>query len=245
MLINILICDDCQDDLQALKKNLERFFFSLPDTYDYHIDSFSSGEELLNNYSNNTYHIVFLDIEMPGINGLEVARKLRENNSSLIIVFVTSYDQFMKESFEVQPYQYLEKPILYESTKKVCQSILKTISKNHSSILTISTADGDFVINLQEIMYIQNIKGRKNIIEFHLKNGDIHISNGTIQSWENELKPYGFVFSMRGIIVNIYHIRVITSNQIILKNNEALPLSRRQAKIIHETFVNHVISLIK
>ena len=94
-------------------------------------------------------------------------------------------------------------------------------------------------------MYIQNIKGKKNYLEFHLQSGEIHITNGTIQSWENKLEKYGFVPSMRGIIVNIYHVKIIQSTQVILKNNEALPLSRRQAKIIHETFVNHVISLIK
>ncbi len=245
MFINILICDDCQDDLRALKKNIERFFFNLPDSFDYHIDDYSSGEELLSKYKENHYHVVFLDIELPGINGIEVARKLRENNNNLIIVFVTSYNQFMRDSFEVQPYQYLEKPILFEATKKVCQSIIKTLSNNHSSILTISTDEGDFVINLQELMYIQNIKGKKNVIEFHLQNNDIHITNGTIQSWENELKKYGFVSSMRGILVNINHVRVITNDQVILKNNEALPLSRRQAKTIHENFVNHVVSLIK
>ena len=198
MFINILICDDCQEDLMALRQNIERFFFNLPDTYDYHIDSFSLGTELLKKYNENLYQIVFLDIEMPEINGLEVAKKLRENNNSLFIIFVSSYDQFMKDSFEVQPYQYLE-----------------------------------------------NIKGKKNYLEFHLQSGEIYITNGTIQSWENALKEYGFVPSMRGILVNIYHIKIIQSTQVILKNNESLPLSRRQAKIIHETFVNHVISLIK
>ncbi len=245
MFINILICDDCQEDLMALRQNIERFFFNLPDTYDYHIDSFSLGTELLKKYNENHYQIVFLDIEMPEINGLEVAKKLRENNNSLFIIFVSSYDQFMKDSFEVQPYQYLEKPIMFDSTKKVLQSIIKTLSNNQSSILTISTVDGDYLINLKELMYIQNIKGKKNYLEFHLQSGEIYITNGTIQSWENALKEYGFVPSMRGILVNIYHIKIIQSTQVILKNNESLPLSRRQAKIIHETFVNHVISLIK
>ena len=245
MFINILICDDCQEDMIALKKNIERFFFGLPDSYDYHIDTFSSGIELLENYKESPYQIVFLDIEMPRINGLEVAKKLREKNNSLIIIFVSSYDQFMKDSFEVQPYQYLEKPILYESTKKLFQSIIKTLSKTQSTILTISTNEGDYLINLNELMYIQNIKGTKNYLEFHLQNGEILATNGTIQSWENKLRQYGFIPSMRGIIVNIYHVKIIQSTQIILKNKEVLPLSRRQAKVIHENFVNHVISLIK
>ncbi len=245
MIINILICDDNPNDLLNLKKNIDRFFFQLPESFDYHIDECTSGESLLSMCSENVYHALFLDIELPGINGLEAAKKLRKSNNSIIIIFVTSYDQFMRDSFEVQPYQYLEKPIHFESAKKVCQSIIQTISNNHSSILAISTANGNILINIHDLAYIQSVKGKKNLLEFHLKNREIHYTNGTILAWENELKDYGFIFSRRGVLVNINLVHIITNDQVILKNNETLPLSRRQAKTFHDTFVNHVISIFK
>ena len=245
MTLSILLCDDDQNDLDVLKTNLDQFFFKSPDTFEYHIDTCTSGEELLNLFSQGVYNIVFLDIELSGINGIEVARKLRNDNNSLIIVFVTSYDSFMRASFEVQPFQYIEKPVNRESIRKICLSIIDNLSKTHSYIITIPTALGNNIINIHDLSYIQAVKAHKNTIEFHLKNGTVFVSTGTLLAWEAELKEYGFLQSCRGFLVNIHQVRIITSNQIILLNNEVLPLSRRQYKIIHDTFVNHVISVLK
>ena len=244
MIINILLCDDSKNDLRLLKKYIEQFFFQLPDSFDYHIDECSSGEDLLSKCKENLYHAVFLDIEMPGMNGLETARALRDSNSSILIVFVSSYDRFMRDSFEVQPFQYMEKPVSYDMTKKVCQSVIKVLSEKRSSILTISTGNGDILIDIHNLTYIQTLKGHKNSLEFHLNTGNYHVASGTVFAWENELKEYGFISSRRGVLVNINQVLGISDNQIVLKNNEILPLSRRQARIFHDTFVNHVISVL-
>ncbi len=244
MIINILLCDDCKNDLRLLKKYIEQFFFQLPDSFDYHIDECSSGEDLLSKCKENLYQAVFLDIEMPGMNGLETARALRESNSSILIVFVSSYDRFMRDSFEVQPFQYMEKPVNCDMTKKVCQSIIKVLSENRFSILAISTGNGDILIDIHNLTFIQAQKGHKNSLEFHLNTGKYHVTSGTVLAWENELKKYGFISSRRGVLVNINQVLGISDNQIILKNKETLPLSRRQARIFHDTFVNHVISVL-
>ena len=244
MIISILICDDDNEDLCRLKNYIDRFFFELPEFYDYRIDTCTTGDELLSLTKVHLYHAIFLDIELPGINGIDVAKKIRESNDSLFIIFVTSYERFMRDSFEVQPFQYIEKPVTFEFTRKICHSLINAISKKLFSIITISTIDGDLLLNTHELMYLQSVKNKKLVLEFHLSTGEKYITTGKIAFWEKELKTYGFLSSIRGTLVNINHVRIIADNQIILKNDEILPLSRRQSKLFSDTFVNHVISIL-
>ncbi len=244
MIISILICDDNNDDLNNLKNNIDRFFFELPESYDCRIQTCHTGEELLSLTKSNLYHAIFLDIELPGINGIDVAKKIRENNDNLFIIFVTSYERFMRDSFEVQPFQYIEKPITNECTYKICRSLINAISKKLFSIITISTTDGDILLNTHDLMYLKSVKNEKLVLEFHLSTGEKYITNGKIAFWEKELKSFGFLSSIRGTLVNIKHVRIIADNHIILKNDEILPLSRRQSKLFNDTFVNHVISVL-
>ena len=240
-----MICDDNSDELQILKSYIERFFFELPESYNYKIDTCSNGEELLAKCNSLVYHAIFLDIELPDFNGIDIAKNLRKENDNVFIIFVTSYEKYMRDSFEVQPFRFIDKPISYEFTYKICQSLIKALTKTHFSIITISTVDGEMLINANELLYIQSVKNKKNTLSFFLSNGDKHISTGKFSYWEEELKSFGFISSIRGTLVNINHVRIITNNQLILKNDEILPLSRRQAKLFHDTFVNHIISVLE
>ena len=103
----------------------------------------------------------------------------------------------------------------------------------------------DILLNTPELMYLQSVKNHKLLLNFHLSNGKTYVANGKISFWEKELKPFGFLSSIRGTLVNINYVRIITNNQIILKNDGILPLSRRQAKLFNDTFVNNIISVLQ
>lgn len=243
MLINFLLCDDNVEDLKNLENSLLRYSFELPDYIQYHVDTCSSGLDFLKLCHEKTYQVTFLDIEMPGINGLEAAQSLRQTNENIIIIFVTSYNQYLRDSFNVQPFQYLDKPIDYDILSNLCNIITKKIAKSTHNIISIETEQGDILINLDELMYIE-VSNRK-LLTFHLTNQKIYNTKSVMKNWVNTLSDYGFVVPCRGMLVNVNFIRVIAKDTIILKNGDTLPLSRRQAKVIHELFANKILTTIR
>ena len=105
--MKIAVCDDESIFQEQLKTELEQYYRSL----DVLVECYSSGEELLMDYAKKHHDIVFLDIEMEGMNGLQVARQLHEKNRNLPIVLVTTHTELAMEGYEVQAFRFLSKPV--------------------------------------------------------------------------------------------------------------------------------------
>lgn len=138
MNLNIAICDDEINDITILKKYISRYNVETDNNNNnIVVSSFLSAKELLLDYSNNRYDVVLLDIEMPDINGMDLAKQLRETADDPFIVFTTSCPEYMHESFEVQPFQFLTKPIEYKAVRKLFSDIIKKINRSSKSIVVI------------------------------------------------------------------------------------------------------------
>ena len=109
MNLNIAICDDDTNDIAIMKKNILQYTIETDNNIV--VSSYFSASDILSDYKNHLYQIVLLDIEMPDINGMELARQLRDMDDDLLIIFTTSYPEYMHESFEVQPFQFITKPV--------------------------------------------------------------------------------------------------------------------------------------
>ena len=134
-MINIGICDDELYCRSNIKDILKEILSSYP--INYNIYEFSSGEELLNNYPKDL-DILIMDIQMKTINGMDTARKIREFDQNLEIIFMTSFVEFMQEGYEVKAYRYILKPI---NERKISKNILPCINeivKKRNNYLTIN-----------------------------------------------------------------------------------------------------------
>lgn len=109
-IVNIAICDDNIEHISAL----EKYLFEISNVK-IECDAYLSGESLVDAYKNNIerYDVVFLDMEMRELNGIETANLIREFDEHIIIVFVTSHSEYMKESFQCQPFRFVEKPLFF------------------------------------------------------------------------------------------------------------------------------------
>lgn len=123
MNLNLAICDDDTNDIAIMKKNILQY--TIESDNNIVVSSYFSASDLLSDYKNHLYQIVLLDIEMPDINGMELARQLRDMDDDLLIVFTTSYPEYMHESFEVQPFQFITKPVDYTAIYKLFNNIIK------------------------------------------------------------------------------------------------------------------------
>lgn len=120
----IAICDDNVEQTGITETVILKFFSTIDK--EVQVDVFFKPKTLLKTMSNSRtgYQIIFLDIEMQEMNGIEVARRLRELEKDFLLVFITGYDNYMLESFEVLPFRYVLKPIDSEKLEPILQQIM-------------------------------------------------------------------------------------------------------------------------
>ena len=244
MILKIGICDDEIDIMKQLKDYLEHYSFAY--NIDFEVSTFTSGEELLQSYHNaGTYHILFLDVEMPGINGINLANQIRElPDRNVYIVFVSSYPEYMKDSFNVRAFQYLTKPIDRTVFEIELKRIVDDIVHQSSAKLLLPTAENDELIFLDELLYIKSINSKQKRLDFILKDRTIH-SQGTIAEYEKKLDTAGFISPTQGYLIHMRYLRYIRKNELVLCNDEIIPLSRRKEKAIRDYFNEQLLLLAR
>ena len=147
--MRIIICDDDMELAEQLEKILEEFFekdsIKVPE-----IVIYNNGKDLLNDAKNKD--IVFLDIEMPGMNGIYVGNKLKQKNKAVIIFVVTSYSQYLDEAMRFHVFRYLSKPL---EKQRIFRNMKDALALYNSSIIKISieTKEGIFIVLSTDILF--------------------------------------------------------------------------------------------
>ena len=153
-MINIAICDDELYYRTEIKDTLKSLLSSY--SINYNIYEFSSGEELLNNYPKNL-DILIMDIQMKLINGMDTARNIREFDTNVEIIFMTSFLEFMQEGYEVKAYRYILKPI---NERKIAKNILpciKEVMKKRHNYITINVKNYIDRIKIGQLFILKQI----------------------------------------------------------------------------------------
>lgn len=241
MKLKIAVCDDETSIINRLKQFLVCHELQYDD--DLIVDYFQSGKELLEAHNNAQYDIIFLDIEMPHVNGLQTATKIRNRTyDNSFIVFVTNYPEYMHDSFSVQPFQYLMKPFFQENISKVIFEIKNKIRKSTSDSIMIDDGENERVLQLSDLEYIA-VSQKAHILEFHVQN-DIVCCRGSLKDYTKLLSEKGFVTPSRGYIINIRHVKLISQNTLTLKSGQCIPVSCRQMKLLKSKYTNYILELI-
>ncbi|MGF7050672.1 DNA-binding LytR/AlgR family response regulator [Paenibacillus sp. DS2015] len=236
-MIRICICDD--EQLHSSK--LEKIIMDSAGLYqniELDIDIYGSGKSLLEalNTRNEEYQILFLDIEMGYLNGIEVAREIRKIDKNMIIIYVTSYDNYTMESFEVSPFRYILKPIQEEQISKVLLHAIDEVTRNNQ-YLFFKSQNLNYQIKSETILSILSEKGR--II--HVITSDDEFSfYGTIKEVEEMVDPSSFIKVNQGTILNLNYIHIISGTDVILTNKENFAISRGQRKIVKDAYNNFI-----
>lgn len=244
MNLNIAICDDNRQELQIICSHLEKFMFENDDNINFSL--YQSPSELINDYKEpGTYHILFLDVEMPEQNGLELANKIRSlPDRQLKIIFISNYPEYMQYSFDVHAYHYLKKPVTYEYFSYILNKVIDDLRLDNSSHFIINNGDYEEVLSYSDTLFLQSIKGDSrhiNIITTH----KTHTIRGTLSEYEKILPNDIFFSPCRGYIINIKHIHYIKRNEIILNNTTPIPLSRRREAKLHNMFTRQLLNTEK
>jgi DNA-binding LytR/AlgR family response regulator len=218
-MLKIAICDDESASravihgflLQMLAKSIEYV-----DIYTY-----SSGSELLDNYPKGL-DVLLLDIMMENENGIEIAKKIRKFDTKVQIVFITNLPQFAIECYKVHAFGYLLKPLTYSAFRIQMSELLKHLSIQGNKGLVIKNGTLHRPIQYRDILYVETYKKK---LLIHTKSDQL-IYEATISQMEEQLAAYGFIRCHHSYLVNMSYIKGISKNDILLKNEEQIPVSR-------------------
>ncbi|MBS6023427.1 MAG: response regulator transcription factor [Paeniclostridium sordellii] len=237
-MLNIVICEDEIEQQEILKDYLEQILNEINRKYEILI--FNSGEALFNNYPENI-DIFLLDIQMDGLNGMEVARKIRQiDKKEVEIIFTTSLIEYIQEGYEVRAYRYLLKPIKLEDLKKHIILCIEELTKNKESYIAVNEKNNTCKVKISEITYIEIQKREMTI---HTINEDYTI-NSSMSKLENELSKYNFYRCHKSFMVNIDFIKNIKQYIAILDNKEEVPISRYRFKETKYRFLSYLGSTL-
>ena len=181
--------------------------------------------------------VVFLDICMPGLSGIDAARKIRETNSRIIIVFVTNMVQYAVEGYSVQASDFIVKPATEVSVGRVFKKVAALAEMNINKQLTIEDSVSGNVsrVELKDILYIEICRHK---LTWHTKNGNI--SNwGTLDSVQEKLPKKMFSRSHVSYLVNLEHVGKLAKDSVTV-GDEILPVSRSQKKIFYADLARYL-----
>ena len=231
MKLNIAICDDEQNQSQYIKDIVSAWAETSG-----HMPIFAefpSAEAFLFDYAENqNYDILLLDIEMAKMNGIDLAKKVREGNNRVQIVFITGYPDFMSECFEVAALHYLMKPVKKEKLFSVLDRAVIGLAQKEDSLI-LETDNGIMRVKFSEIMSAE-AKGHETLLTLIDKQESVKIG---INDLEKQLDD-SFVRSHRSYLVGLRHITRITKTDVVLDNDNLIPLSRRMYAEVNQKFID-------
>ena len=218
-MLKIAICDDEECNLNELSILINENTLS---DVQYTLNTYKSGEELLKGIEKDKVDILFLDIEMNGINGIETGKIIKQNNPNCIIFFVTSHNNYITDIFRLDSFQFLQKPINKEDFKYDYDRAI-TKYKNDHIYLEVKVNGRTRNILLGEIKFIE-VTSRE--IKIHLKN-EVVIHNGKFSLYEEKLKAFNFSKTHKSYLVNLTQIEAIENDRVYLRGiGDYIPISR-------------------
>lgn len=236
-MIQVAIVDDEVEVLDLLERNISNAFGTM--NVDAKLYRSQGGKELIKLHKENEFNIIFLDLEMPEIDGLETAQCIRSVDPNVVLVFVTNREDLVFNAFQYNVAAFVRKKRLNEElTDVVAQAYKKAIAK--LSIHLLKTESGDIRFQLNEILYFSS-QGHN--VWLHHANQKSYRVLYTLEQIENIVSSDTFVRSHSSVLVNCGYIYSIDKENVLLTNNEAVALSRHRKKKVKEALQKYLRSL--
>lgn len=211
--MKIAICDDETEDLKIIQSYCSKYNPTIP------TGVFQSGEALLEAYKSSFYDLVFLDIEMGQMNGLEVGGKLINMPQKPVIVFTTHSLNYAVRGYGIAM-RYLPKPITYDVFSNVMELALERILPKKISVLS----NGEQVfIPISEILYFEILRRQ---LFVHLNSGEKLSMRGTLTELISQVSQRTFVQPHKSYYINMEYVDRLTKPNIVMTNGDLIPIGR-------------------
>lgn len=232
--MKIAICDDDETFLMYLHSLLEKWTKSNGSLIS--IYSFTNGDELLLAQQHESMDLIFLDVVMPLLNGIDTARELRNNHESVPIIFLTSSREYAVDSYEVQALNYLMKPIKEAALFHVLDNFLEASRKNEQAFVA-KTASGFCRINISDVAWLE---AQNKLVYVNFTNGStLKICETFHKCMEIFSEDRGFFKCHRSYLVNLSCVREFTKNSLYI-DKTIIPIARSCYAAFKEAYFQHI-----
>lgn len=224
----------CEDN-PAVQKQFEEYLEEAAAHPQY--DIFSSGEELLKYQDKNvsSYQIYFLDIALPGINGIETASQIRSRNPYALLIFVTDYKEYVWQVFEVLPFRFLTKPVEKASFFQVLYAAYRHLDSQNQLFIFHIKRDV-WQIPFSDIYYFES--ALRQIVLVTSK--ETYRFYGKISALADTLDETLFVMPHHSYLVNMEYIQTVTDTSILLQSGHMIPISRRLKAMVRQKHLHYL-----
>ncbi|MBA4687353.1 MAG: response regulator transcription factor [Candidatus Galacturonibacter soehngenii] len=232
-MLNIAICDDNGNDLTNIKDITNKYLKTK--NICYQIIIFKSGEELLR--FDNKLDLIFLDIAMDGINGIQAGKEMRKRDRNVKIIYTTSYGQYCEQAVNnVHAFAYLEKPITKNKAEQQLDEVMQYLQEENKKTEMVKfevieiTKEGkienkikNFKVN--DIFYFEYLNRK---VKIKLENEE-YFSINKMKDLVNKMSVYNFEICHQCFMVNLRHVKRIKGYEVFLENNEKIPVSQKKS----------------
>lgn len=205
-----------------------------------HISVFTDGDEIVENYAAK-FDIILMDIEMQFMNGMEAARKIRESDTSVIIIFITNMAQYAIQGYEVDALDYVLKPISYFAFLQRIKRAVGRMKKREEHYINIVSKNGVNKVAISEIGWIES-EGHR--LTYHAKDQVYESTLHSMKEIEKQLEDYNFYRCNKGYLVNLAHVKAIRDGWAILTNGQVM-ISRAKKSDFQKALTTYAGETVK
>ncbi len=231
-MIKIAIVDDDFSYLEKLYLHLTQY--EKDHDIAIQVTSYSNGFEMISHFK-PIYDIIFLDIEMPHLNGMEVAKEIRKSDPHAVIIFITNTAKYAINGYEVQAFDYMMKPIDYTQFAIKFGTAIEVMHKKDEFSILVPLEEGSRNIKISEIIFIEV---RNHWLYIITKEGEYKML-GSLKEMNEKLMPYHFIMCNKSYLINLKHVIKMNSESVLLNGQHDLKMSRARRKEVQAAFIEY------
>lgn len=233
-MIRIAIVDDEEMFVFSFQKDLTRLFKQ--NKINCLISSFTSGNKFMKSYQEAEYDLIFLDIDIPDVTGIQIASDIRSKKINTTLIFVSAHEHFVFESIHYTPFRFIRKADILADTEEAVHSFCEKIKENKQYVSLELEGKNSSLEDVSKIMYIFSQRHDIFILKAGKETSRLSSRSYTMDSLEELMNSKGFIRIHKSYLVNCMYIYKIKSEKIVLKDQSEIPLSRIRMAAVKEQY---------
>ena len=224
------------DDEVSIRENLQGFIARMAQETgtEMTVSDYPSGDALLENYA-PFYDIIIFDIDMPGTNGMDAARKVREMDSRVVILFITNIAQYAINGYEVEAIDYIIKPIGYYDFAMKFQRAVRHAERSRGNQIVLNTVDGPKSLNTDDVLYVEVMA---HYVIYHTA-GEAYRLRASMKEHGDLLQKYGFARCHKSYLINLKHLKSLSASEVVV-DTLSVPLGRAYKDTLMSEYMKYL-----
>ncbi len=244
-MLKIALCDDEAEQREAIGRLLREYAAQRPE-WTVKLSVFASGQELLSAEGAGEFDIYVLDVLMPGLSGIELGMKLREQGCAGALVYLSFSPEYAVESYAAHAFYYLMKPVVPRQLYPVLDQAVAAMERQRDACITVKTKTGMQLARLDRIMYAELV-GRA--VRYHLFGGE-KVDGKTLRgSFREETAPLlaadGFIPCGASFVVNLHYVAAVEKHFLLLDGGDRVPLTRGLAAQVRQQWSDYWLNVLR